>query len=471
MKITRLENSGVQIRGAMGKMKQPSLGFVSILVSILTLSGCASYGVVENAAQQAVDASKEYSISSYIRDDTTHNGISVLLAFSGGGTRAAAFSYGVLEALRGSRVKVNGRSRRLLDEVDIISSVSGGSFTAAYYGLYGERIFDDYRNAFLTRDMERPIVNGLYNPLRWFSSKGRTEIAVEHFDKNLFHGATFADMIHPERPLIIINATDLGRGVRFSFIQEYFNLLCSDVSSFPVSRAVAASTAVPVLFNPVVVQNHPGCMDEKPGWLLAAQSTHAEDSELSLVANGLETLLDKEKRKYIHLVDGGITDNLGLRALYEITEIAGGAKALLTRLGRRPAQRIAVIVVDASTEIEPLMDMSNREPTLEETVNALTDAQFHRYNAATLELWKQSQTRWAKELSTPEKTVTPYFIKLGFGEIQQPDRRHYFNQIPTNLSLSGEQVDALIAAGRELLNRHPVFLQLLEDLATNADRL
>jgi NTE family protein len=61
----------------------------------------------------------------------------LILAFSGGGTRAAAFAYGVLEELAATPVVLGGRPRRLLDEVDLISAVSGGSFTAAYYGLYG----------------------------------------------------------------------------------------------------------------------------------------------------------------------------------------------------------------------------------------------------------------------------------------------------------------------------------------------
>ena len=63
------------------------------------------------------------------------------LAFSGGGTRASALSSGILEALRDDTINLNGHERRLLDEVDIISSVSGGSFTAAYFGLFGDRIF------------------------------------------------------------------------------------------------------------------------------------------------------------------------------------------------------------------------------------------------------------------------------------------------------------------------------------------
>ena len=60
--------------------------------------------------------------------------------------RAAAFSFGVLEELRRTEL-AKGRKERLLDEVDVITGVSGGSFTALAYGLYGERLFDDYPNA------------------------------------------------------------------------------------------------------------------------------------------------------------------------------------------------------------------------------------------------------------------------------------------------------------------------------------
>ena len=63
-----------------------------------------------------------------------------MLSFSGGGTRAAAFSYGVLEELRRTEITVDGQRRRLIDEVDIITGVSGGSFTALAYALHGERL-------------------------------------------------------------------------------------------------------------------------------------------------------------------------------------------------------------------------------------------------------------------------------------------------------------------------------------------
>jgi NTE family protein len=79
---------------------------------------------------------------------------------------------------------------------------------------------------------------------------------------------------------------------------------------------------------------------------------------------------------------------------------------------------------------------------------------------------KQSMTRWAKEVSTPERPAKPYFIQISFRDIQQPERRRFFNRIPTSFSLSDEQVDRLIETGRELLRQNPDFQQFLSDLST-----
>lgn len=119
--------------------------------------------------------------------------------------------------------------------------------------------------------MEQELIRGLLDPRQWFNSTGRTEMAVRYYEEQVFRGATFADMQREEAPLILINASDLGHGLRFSFTQEYFNLLCSDISNFPVARAVTASSAVPVLFNPVVVQNYFDCKSRPPDWLLRAE--------------------------------------------------------------------------------------------------------------------------------------------------------------------------------------------------------
>ena len=311
---------------------------------MLLLSGCASYGVVENTAITDLHDPTEYSIRSHKASDTNHD-LALNLAFSGGGTRAAAFAYGVMLELRDTQVTINGETGSMLDQVDSISSVSGGSFTAAYYGLHGDGLFETFEDVFLRYDIEKQLVHQVLNPLHWFGRKGRTERAIEYYDKKIFHGATYADMVQPGRPLIIINASDLAYGVRFSFLQEYFDLLCSDLLTFPVSRAVTASSAVPVVFNPVVVENYPDCEDQESAMMesIRQRAETGHDAEMDLLAEGLESYGDKDQRKYIHFVDGGITDNMGLRAFYDVVSISGGPEAYLEKVNSK--MRIKAVYV------------------------------------------------------------------------------------------------------------------------------
>ena len=430
----------------------------------LLLSGCASYGVIDNAPLTESTSTDSYSIVNH-SEKRGSGDIGLTLAFSGGGTRAAALAYGVLEELRDTTVMIDGQPRRLIDEIDEISSVSGGSFTSAYYGLYGERIFEDFEDEFLKRDVEQELFQGLFNPLLWFGSTGRTEMAVNIYEEQVFHGATFADMQRADGPLILINASDLAFGVRFSFVQEYFDLLCSDIASYPVARAVTASSAVPLMFHPIVVENYHDCKSAgKPEWLTAAAKRLASNPDLKEVVGGLETYYNEDRRKYAHFVDGGITDNLGLRAIYEVIEVSGGARETYRQLDHKPPRYAVMISVNASTDPEPEMIMSNRQPSMGETIGAISSVQLHRYNDVTLELFQNSMERWSEELSTPDRPVTPYFVQLGFGDIEQPEARRFFNQIPTSFKLSEEQVDRLIEAGHELLRNNPDYQRLLVDL-------
>lgn len=437
---------------------------------LLLLVGCASNGVIDNVplTKSTVegDSTRPYSIKDHALEGRGSGDIELTLAFSGGGTRAAALAYGVLEELRDTTVVIDGQPRRLLDEVDFISSVSGGSFTSAYYGLYGDRIFEDYKDTFLMSNIEGKLVRGLFNPFRWFSNEGRTEMAVKLYDKEVFHGATFADMRRAGGPLVVINASDLGYGVRFSFVQEYFDLLCSDISSFSVARAVAASSAVPLVFHPVVLENYHDCKAAgKPDWMIAAAKRSANDQEMASVVKGLESYYEKDRRQYAHFVDGGITDNLGLRAVYEAVEIEGGVGEYYGNIGIKPSRYAVLITVNASTDPEPEMDMSKKYPSVSETIGALSNVQLHRYNDATMALLDKTMKQWAESASTADRTVTPYSVSVGFIDIASPEEEKFFNSIPTSFSLSEEQVDRLILAGRELLRNNPEFQRLLADLA------
>jgi NTE family protein len=136
-------------------------------VALLGLGGCATRPVNPELAHADPAAGYRYENRSHLQRD--HENL-VILAFSGGGTRAAAFSYGVLEAMR--KVEIvdrNGRTRPFLDEVGVIAGVSGGSFTALSYGLYGDKLFGQYERRFLKRDVEGELLRRLFSPIHWGS--------------------------------------------------------------------------------------------------------------------------------------------------------------------------------------------------------------------------------------------------------------------------------------------------------------
>lgn len=423
-------------------------------------SGCSSYGVITNEPQtHAQAADKNYSMLSVIKSKPQGD-ITLVLAFSGGGTRAAALAYGVLEQL--DEISLNN-NKSLLDEVDIISAVSGGSFTAAYYGLYGKKTFRTFKDNILLTDIESELLSGILNPFAWFKKTGRTQQAIDYYNLKLFAGKTFADLNKPGRPLILINASDLANGVRFSFIQEYFDLICSDIKDLPIGKAVAASSAVPILFNPVVLQNYQHCHNGAENRLANARQFVKNNEELSEAIRGLSDYVETDY-PYLHLVDGGITDNLGLRAIYEAIELSGGPQQFLQRVNKSRTKHIVVISVDASTKTGSAIKQSNKIPTGLQSINAMTDIQIHRYNTATKDLFKESMDAWSQSLSTPEQIVRPHFIQLHFGQLPTTQLKAQFNMIPTSLTLTKEEINMLIAAGKQLLIDNIDFQLLLREI-------
>src|SRR5262249_50472869 len=158
-------------------MHKPASIFAS---AVLLLCGCVQRPVNPPLTAHGHNAAYEFE---HLERNRGKQDDLVVLAFSGGGTRAAAFSYGVLETLRRIEITASSGERyRLLDEVDLITGVSGGSFTALAYGLYGDKIFDDYEQQFLKRNVQSAIVKRVLNPLNWGAlwSKGwgRSELAA-----------------------------------------------------------------------------------------------------------------------------------------------------------------------------------------------------------------------------------------------------------------------------------------------------
>lgn len=248
------------------------------------------------------------------------------LSISGGGSRAALFSAAVLFELQ---------KHGVLQQVDVISSVSGGSYTAALYALSCDppgaggnpscpatvegpertRWMPEIVFPLLERDFETRWVGNWFWPDNilkyWLTDFSRSQIMAETLDANLFDNSVlggepfrFHDL-NPQRPHLLINATDntdtiqyTGNTVArspflkgwpeepcreahfFAFTQEHFRELGSHLDQYPLSRAVVASSAFPGVFNYITLRDY-----------------------------------SRRGKRFAHVFDAGPYDNLGVSAL------------------------------------------------------------------------------------------------------------------------------------------------------------
>ncbi|MEN6624470.1 MAG: patatin-like phospholipase family protein, partial [Smithella sp.] len=230
--------------------------FLALFITAVTINGCAHYPV--NQPLTSVKFEDNYDFEK-INQPENGDETFIVLTFSGGGTRAAALAYGVLAKLQQTGID---KARSLLDEVDVISTASGGSFTGAYYTLFGNKIFTDFKDKFLYRNIEQEILRKVANPVNWFRLASpyfsRIDLAAELYDETIFNKSTYGMLARQaKKPFLIVNATNLYQGARFEFTGRQFLYLGSDISSYPVARAVAASSAFPFLLSPISLVNYP----------------------------------------------------------------------------------------------------------------------------------------------------------------------------------------------------------------------
>jgi len=397
----------------------------------------------------------------------------LIVTFSGGGTRAAALAYGVLEALKNTRLAGGDETRSMLDEIDMISSVSGGSVTAAYFGLFGNRIFTDFRGAFLERNVTAELTSTLLTPttLSRISSDtfGSGDVLDEYFNQSLFGTAPVRKLVDGEGPFVQINATDLFKGGQFGFTPEQFALICSDIDQFQISRAVAASSAVPMVFAPVTLTNHAGSCDyTPPAWLLHETGSN---SRRDRIASTMKSYLDRNAHPYIHLVDGGLADNLGLRAVMDYIVIEGGLWETLQRFGLEDVDHIALLSVNATALLPSQWEQSDKTPPTAVILDAATTTPLANYNFETLEYLRNNLAGWRKEIrqrrcerkikcSAPEL----YLIELRIDDIPDPLLRKRLVSVPTDFSLPLDVVNDLVNAGHLLVQSNPEYQRLLRDV-------
>ena len=464
-------------------------GFNLLAAALLVLlGGCATRPI--NPPITQADPTTGYSLESRLRNAKDKDNL-VILAFSGGGTRAAAFSYGVLEFLRKTEViGPKGNKVRLLDSVSMITGVSGGSFTALAYGLYGDKLFADYEQRFLKRDVQGEIVARFLNPTNWgalwSTGWGRSELAAQLYDEILFNGATFGDLNRGDGPMIVASATDISTGSRFFFSQRVFDVICSDLNAVPLSRAAAASSAVPVVLSPVTINNYGGtCNRVAPPWAKPFIESDNPPRPAARVIRALkaeEAFGDSVHRPYLHLVDGGVADNLGMRGVLDALELLQGLHEMGAPTPIDNARRIIVFIVNSLSSPPTNWDESENPPGTVDVLLKSAGTPIDAFSFEAVELLRDTANQWqtarlvrnsaamaankdpavAAVLRLPNAEI--YAIDVSFSALKDKAEFEYLNQLPTSFVLPPEAVDRLRAAAATLIVESPEFKRLLKDV-------
>ena len=436
------------------------------LVTVAVLITACAHAPINTRLERSLDAAevnRERPLPTRCTRDVV-----IVLSFSGGGVRAAALAYGVLEVLARTRFEAGDGPHRLLDNVTLITSVSGGSFPAAYYGQYGDRIFEDFERRFLKGHVGRQLSLRLANPINWIRllsrSFGRSDLAAELYDDVLFHGATFGDVNARPGPLIAIQATDVIEGSRLGFSAHTFGLLCSDVATYPLASAVAASAAFPVVFSPVYLRNYAGSCDYgEPTWMREAMTEGPAAGRRFRNARYLHTYADTAARPWIPLVDGGVADNLGLHRVFDAISERKSVRELLRVRGIPDVRRLAFIVVNAQAAPSARWGIANAAPGLVATLDAVTSVQVNRYNFETLELLRRSLADFRQEWADPT-AIDTYVVEVSFDQLADDAERRALAGLPTAFDLPDEEIDHLRGAAERILTGSPEFRRLLSSL-------
>ena len=455
---------------------------LAALLAAALAAGCAG---PMNPPLKAYDPAAGYRYAN-VRPDAAEEELFVILAFSGGGTRAAAFSYGVLEGLR--RIVYQpaaGGTRTLLEDVDVISSVSGGSFTAAHYALFGVEGFKRFEDDFLYRNIQGQLVARALAPWSWArllrADYSRIDLAADLYDEQVFGHATFGELLKSGRrgPYLLLNATDMTSGARFEFTQDQFDLLCSDLSDVPVARAVAASSAFPILLSPMTLHNHRGgpCDGFRPPtWLASALAPSNPPRRRALARNLIAYRERVAERPFVHLLDGGLADNIGLRGPYVALSGQDSAWSIYSKINQRKIRHVLVITANAKTGRDPGWDARQSPPGVVDVLGLVTTGPMGNYSFETVQLIADHFTALTNELASlracermakeqcatfemPFEAAAPvtfHAVELSFDKVAGDARlRDCLEGLATSFHLPAAQVTLLRQVAQQLLLASP----------------
>lgn len=461
-------------RTAICTLATRALGVCVCAVTAVMLAGCATLANNRHANVPINAAFAEKAMKG--RQDVAGEH-AVAFALSGGGMRAAAFSLGAIQAL----VPAEGDGPDLFDDLSFLSSVSGGSLTAAYTGLYGRKVLTQFRDDVLYRNLERDMRQSLWSPANLMRLLGGGLNDINNMgatlDREVFRGATFADLYRQRRPEVWINASDLYNRTPFPFIPPMFAALCSDLSQLPVSEAVAASMAVPIVFAPIVLKPYPeACADPLPDWMQDPAQRRSAPALVQAFARAARNYRDPQRMRYVKVVDGGVTDNNGLSSLLLANLMSTSPWGPFTQVEALRLKKLLFLVVDAGRPVGGEWAKVPEGPAVMDvamaTTDTATDSATRVATDAFLSLLGDLQRRLvarrcALSRDEVERLIGPspqwrcddleFMVgAVGFDDLDDAQAER-MRQMPTRLALPKGDIDAAIAAGKTAVERHPAF--------------
>ena len=382
----------------------------------------------------------------------------------------------MLTAFNDYPLLLNGRRTTLTASSDLVFGVSGGSVLAAYYALHGEQVIPRFEERFLKQNFQRLMFKqalSFSNMPRLASPEyGRGDLLQEQFENTLFGNMTFGDLNKYRRgPFAVISATDMASGRRIDFTQEDFDQFCLNLSDLRVARAVASSSAVPVIFSPLTLNNNSGnCGYTVPARFQAASNHDADALQQKTRREMLHNAYyaDSKARPFLHLVDGGLTDNLGLRSLLDRQEIYPNS-SLQAMLEAKNINRVIVVSVNAQNQLDSTIDQSAKVPGLYDVLGAIINVPIDQNSQESLRRIRAVADQWNSQAGSRRgQPISLHFVSLSLRDLPDSTLRKNVLNISTSFYLPREDINNLKEAARVLMRQSPEYARVLAALSKEA---
>jgi NTE family protein len=278
-------------------------------------------------------------------------------------------------------------------------------------------------------------------------------------------------------------------GIPFAFTQDNFDLLCSDLTKVKLSTAVAASAAFPVALSPVTLKNYSPCNEEKgrpwpPVWVQNAAQTSWYENPVRAARGRVATAYALgmnpagSPKQYIHLLDGGIAENLGISEPYRLLTTNDVTPLFRADITAGKIKKIVFIMINARSFAASKLDQQQATPGILDMLLGTIDSGIDQTTFGTAQrlrtLLSDEFLLRAKEaaqagfpaVAANFNTVNDntFLIPIDFDAIDPPDCRQNFHDIGTSWTLSKQQIDALLIVGKALLAVAPNFASMLDSI-------